>query len=329
MFAHFDLPFIDRQDYRSGDLLPTGLAHSQYYIDIIGELLARYPESELKFILTTNYERLQRYGDDVVVLLFADEMYNIPRYADRVKWVFKTGGIRPPRPWSISGGSLVLGAAETLREARNRLHRWRSGGEARKGNISIIPLGPAIPHEPPTGQPPARDIDVLFAVRFASLSGFTPRPSVIARRRMLALAERLAATPGLNVRIHSNLPHHEPPMDHAAYNAALERSKIVLCPRGNFPETHRFYEAARAGAIPATDVLLATDFLDACPCLRIPSTNSAIAPILDRLGAGRWEGTCRAVRDWYCQHASPQAVAERAATTLGLASPDNMRATRR
>jgi hypothetical protein len=47
------------------------------------------------------------------------------------------------------------------------------------------------------------------------------------------------------------------------------------------------------------------------------------------LGAGRWEGACRAVRDWYCQHASPQAVAERAATTLGLASPDNMRTTRR
>jgi hypothetical protein len=92
---------------------------------------------------------------------------------------------------------------------------------------------------------------------------------------------------------------------------------------------HALDEAARAGAIPATDVLLATDFLDACPCLRIPSTNSAIAPILDRLGAGRWDGACREVRDWYCQHASPQAVAERAARTLGLASPDNMHASRR
>ena len=45
--------------------------------------------------LTWDSRRLPAYGERVVAVVLGDEVGRIPRYADRVRAVFKSYGIRP------------------------------------------------------------------------------------------------------------------------------------------------------------------------------------------------------------------------------------------
>lgn len=214
----------------------------------------------LKFYLTWSLDRLPETGPKVVVLLAGDERVQIPSFAADVKAVFKTGGVRAFYPTPLCGPPTLTRLSELARAGRDalvRCKRRKLTARARAARMFPIPLGYSRQLNLPIKPFAARENDLFFAGWVGGkFSPFKPshwklRPAALSRGKMVGQIERLKqlapqarydlVMPGVDQEVGR--------LDETQYSYRLMNARICLAPRGNFPETFRFFEAARYGCV--------------------------------------------------------------------------------
>lgn len=310
----------------------------RYFGEVMTALDALIPDAGLHVVATTDLVGpLPVGGDDVVVLCLEDEFAVPPRYAHDVGLVVKTMGGRkrrpfvalwPPRRWRwlpmVVGQEVVVQTRRVpwvLRDA-NAVVRRRA-----RADVLDIPLGvrayedvPAVPFE-------ERRYDVAFAGSLVNEARERNRPwasqKLRTRRAFVAEVERLKHDqPDLSVWLHLVPTYWDGASAMGSYTHALADTRIVLCPRGSWLETYRYFEALRLGCVPVHEALPRRDYYDGAPGVRIRDW-SRLGAVVEELLADpvrlheRHEESLR----WYERWVSPPAVAARIAAHLGDGEP--------
>jgi len=230
--------------------LQTGrLSDMYYFCRILQEFDRAVPNAGITFLVTWNIDRFDDRFEGAIVLLIGDERCQTPSYVNRVRAVFKTGGARRnpvawtlKLPWSIAWRVM-------LRDVRNMLITLRRGVVGIRAPVYEIPLGTFHLIDVPHVSIDDRPIDVFFAGTVPKLNRFDARPSVAAR---LQLVDGIRAAEALlpEWRFEHRLTHTEGAFyDAQEYSRKIASAKIVPCPRGNFEETFRLFEAAKCGCV--------------------------------------------------------------------------------
>lgn len=245
-------PFDPSDVRRNGPATDT-----RYFAGVLDELGCIAGSCNHTILVTWHLDRFDTRFENAVVLLVGDEKYQTPTYIRRVRAVFKTGGTAR-NPWSsLRRLPPSIGWRLMAREARNiaegvhrRLRRQRGARDC--APMFEMPLGrfrcvdvPHVPFE-------QRSTDVFFA-GWLGEGRWSIRPSAEARehmRRAIEAARR--ALPDVRFRI--SQPNGER-MGAEEYASAMMDSRIALCPRGNFDETFRMCEAAKAGCVVISEPL--------------------------------------------------------------------------
>jgi hypothetical protein len=97
----------------------------------------------------------------------------------------------------------------------------------------------------------------------------------------------------------------------SAYTARLMQAKIALCPRGNFDETFRLVEAAKAGCVAIVERLPKRWYNRDSPAVQLDRWSS-LPEVLDELLADG-QGLARRsdqMRAWWTQSLSERAAAD-------------------
>jgi hypothetical protein len=291
----------------------------------------------LEFCLTWDLDWIPRVASNVVVFLLGDERYQVPSYLDRVLAVFKTGGVSSFSPYSPFDSTRFLWAIDGIRTARDvgvrvrRAWKTRDARRAAKRNLFPIPIGYCGQLEVASKPLSARTHDVLFAGQLAAVSPsrtwlpqtMTLRPREWARANLAhALGELASTHPQYSCHWLGQAPHVAEPI---AYSEALANAKISLCPRGNFPETFRFCESARAGCAIISEPLPSTWYFRDYPALIVRHWRELPAMAERLLGTpSLLETYHRKSRAWWNDVAGETAlgnyVAQRLSPLLGISA---------
>lgn len=309
----------------SEHLTSMPMTDSRYFVQILAELDRLLPDAGLTFVLTWHLDRFDARMKDSVVLLVGDEMYQTPSYINRVRAVFKTGGIRRNPlsqtlrlPFSVSWRVM-------LRDARNAAVRFRralrfGAPSDRQVPIHPLPLGYFALQETVPAPVEQRPVDVFFAGSL-SVSGRGLRPSVHARLQMsAALAECRAALPQHRIESTIDVAAGARVLSPEQYTRALAGTKIALTPRGNFDETFRLFEAAKLGCIIVSEPLPPRWYYENCPVQIIrawsdlPAAVERLLSNLDRLG-----DLSQQTRRWWDETLSEPAIAKYISMRIGSA----------
>jgi hypothetical protein len=243
-------------------------------------------DGDLDVYLTWDVERLPAYGDRVVAVVLGDEGARIPRYAGRVRAVFKAYGVRPQLPGRLRDASPAVAAPQVLQHlvrwgrwlpgglahARERLGRRPSGGR-RPATILTIPLGTFNQVELPVTPMRERTVDLAFAGSVEHTTSLRDRLASAkgqARREMLAAARELAVRSDLtlDLRLTSSFKASEatPAVE---YSESLVGARVCLAPRGTSSETFRVLEGLRAGCVVVAERLPPRPFYDGSPVVQL------------------------------------------------------------
>lgn len=245
--------------------------------------------SGLTFYLTRdelNY--LPSYGENVVVIIAADEWCRIPKYAHRVLAIFKSYGIKPflgcnpfLEPSYVNFSSLVqflriwLAYLPGLINYGFQILRSIVLGRLKIPKIYTIPLGYYNQLDTPQKPINERTYDVFFAGSIlndsyipgslkAFLAGLLTPPKIQSRQKMISRLRQFQYR-FLNFKIELSLTtgfYLLTEEDIQTYAERLMNSKICLIPRGTSYETYRFFEAIRFGCIPVVETLPSHWFYD-------------------------------------------------------------------
>jgi hypothetical protein len=298
-------------EFHPREYLRTGRLSDMYYFCRILDALERVlPNAGITFLVTWNVDLFEDRFENAVVLLIGDERCQTPSYVEHVRAVFKTGGIRrnPLRwtlrlPWSIAWRVI-------LRDLRNLLIAGRRRVFGSHAPLFEIPLGTYNLVEVPYVPIEARPIDVFFAGTVPKLSRFDARPSVAAR---LQLAEGMRAAEAAlpDWRFEHKLTRTDGALYGAEeYSLKTANAKIVPCPRGNFEETFRLFEAAKCGCVIVTEPLPARWYYISAPVIEIRSWSDLPATFahLER-HPDRLRELAARTREWWNDCLSEAAVA--------------------
>jgi hypothetical protein len=260
-------------------------AETRYFAGVFRAMEPALHDPDIEVILTWNTDDLPFSGDRVVAVVQGDEVGKIPRYASRVRAVFKCYGTRPvlgAGPVSNPG----LGGAADFAQYVTRWLRWLPGAAAharavaaRKlrrlplpAPVAVIPLGTYNQVELPLVPIDERPTDVFFAGSVEHMTTLRHRvasPKTYSRRSMLAALERLAASRPdlrLDIRLTPDFPGSESDSPEE-YSRRLMNAKVCLAPRGTSLETFRLFEALRCGCIVVSDPLPRHWFYEGGPML--------------------------------------------------------------
>lgn len=289
--------------------------NSLYHARVLREIDRLRPGAGKRFLLTWNIDCIPITGEDVIVLLLGDERYRIPRYAPHVGFVFKTGGLVPPSAFKLWGRSPLLWAGESLRAWRNR----RSARTVRPVGsgawpVYPIPLGCRSPGLSLSKNHDERPHDVAYAGRLARSPGLRGcltnlRPSVLSRNWMAAQLVRARNQDNAAIFVHVSASKNTPPLSTEDYSNLLSNSRIAVCPRGNFPETYRLYEAARAGCAVIHEPLNPAHYFDDFPGICVRSWKHLPAIIRELVDNRSTAALGAKARAWYELRASEAAIA--------------------
>lgn len=290
------------------------------------------PSEPLTFILTWDLETLPETGSHVVAIVQGDEDGRIPRWAQEVRATFKCYGTRPPwMPLGSRPGALeALELAHYARRAALWLpgatrRAWASGRPWRsRPPIYPVPLGYYNQDELPRIPFAERRWSVSFAGSgLEAPDGRVWRdrvgtPKERARAEMLRALNRLAAArPDLAISTLAlaEFPALQPGEDTDArqltdsYSELLAQTRICLVPRGNSPETFRYFEALRAGCVVVCEPLPDHWFYRRAPTVTVrhwQELGSALGTLLDDPNAG--ERYHRASLAWWETRCSERAL---------------------
>ncbi len=289
----------------------------------------------LTFVLTWDVNALPVTGRDVVAIVQGDEDARLPAWCNDVLITFKCYGTRPhwmpvfPRP----------GLTEALEVAHfaRRVVRWVPGGARRawasgrpwrsRPPIVPIPLGyyNQLDHAPvPFAE---RRWSVSFAGSGAQLRSTGPArrsrqplgtPKDRARAEMgkalARLARELPREPMTIVAL-PEFPAMLPGYDKQArissrsYSELVAQTRVCLVPRGNSPETFRFFEALRAGCVVVCEPLPDHWFYRGAPVVSLnhwDELGTILPPLL--ADGGALEGMHRASVHWWESRCSERAI---------------------
>jgi hypothetical protein len=259
-------------------------------------------DPRLDVYLTWNWEELPAYGDRVVAVLLGDEVGRIPRYASRVRAVFKSYGTHPAlgvgplRDPSLTGlASFAQYGVRWLRwlpsgvAYAGQLARTRSRGARTAPAVTTIPLGTYNQLDLPIVPIEQRPTDLFFAGSVEHKASLRHRlgPKTLTRRDMLAAVQRLARhRPDLrlDVRLTPDFGTSAaaPPGD---LSRGLMDSKVCLAPRGTSVETFRLFEGLRAGCVVVGGRLPPHPFYAGAPVIQVDrwsELDQALLPVLDQ-----------------------------------------------
>jgi hypothetical protein len=246
--------------------------------------------SDLVFYCTWDIGRLPAYGQNVVAVVLGDEWCRIPTYSHKVRAVFKCYGARPAlgcnpflKPSYLSFLILLkflyiwvtrLPSLSSYALLRLRSLLLRT---ATVPSIYDIPLGYYNQLDLPIKDMEVRPYDISFAGSVArsyprwSFKRLIATPKGYSRTEMItALNEVKREHPELKVRLFITSDFgHVSGLDAKSYSQEMMNSKICLVPRGNVPETFRFFEALRYGCIVVTEALPSRWFYDGSPALQV------------------------------------------------------------
>lgn len=311
------------------DALQRAGGYPAYARAVIAHLLEAAPRGDLELWVTWQGSVLPPPPPGRAVLfLLGDETGQIPVHAGRFLCGFANGsrGLGSP-PRVVSPGSAWIALLEGARMARNLARRLRrslalGAAPAPPRSFYPIPLGGA-GADAPSGDEEivpfsSREWDVAFLgsvgrLRRLPVLGETPMSPKPAARLALGRTLSRAAATVTDLRILvgcADRPEFGAPLPPDAYRRALRNTKICLCPRGNFAETFRHAEAARAGCIVMTDRLPREWYLRDHPFVVIDDW-TRVVPRARALLADA-EATARlaqASQQWYDAACSPHAVA--------------------
>jgi hypothetical protein len=134
-----------------------------------------------------------------------------------------------------------------------------------------------------------------------------------------ALAAAQARLPRLTVSYSSSGPFANPGemLDPIDYSRWLMRSRIALCPRGNFDETFRLGEAARSGCVAIVERLPERWYNRGAPAIALDRW-SLLPATLERLLAdpGALAARSQQMRAWWNERLSETAAARYIASAL-------------
>jgi Exostosin family len=230
------------------------------------------PDRPLTFVLTWDVQDLPERGAHVVAVVQGDEDGRIPRWSNDVLVTFKCYGTRPPlRP--LYGRPDFADALELMHFIR-RVALWLPGAirhtrqalraRGRPRPVYTIPLGYYNQSPRPSMPFAQRQWSVSFAGSGlgpsdqAGWRGRVSTPKDRARAQMReALARLASAAPNEPIKLvaQPTFPTLLPGHDREAltmtdsYSDLLSNTRVCLVPRGNSPETFRFFEAFRAGCV--------------------------------------------------------------------------------
>lgn len=317
--------------------VPVAYPDLHYWADVMSALDQAMPDAGLHVIVTDELVAPPpSVGLDVVVLCLGDELAVPPRYAHQVRLVAKTMGGRRRRPfvalWPARRWPALPMAIAQEALVQTRRAPWlardlaATARSARRADVLDVPIGIrayADVRERPFDQ---RRYDVAFAGSMVNEAREHERrwasQKLRARRAFLAEIERLRQDrPALSVWLRVVPTHWDGATATGSYAEALADSRIVLCPRGSSVDTHRYFEALRAGCVPVYEMLPRRDYYDGAPGVRIRDW-SRLGPVVDELLADpvALREQHEAALRWYDRWVSPPAVAGRIASHLGAAA---------
>ena len=292
----------------------------RYFCGVLCELCKLPEAAGRRFLLTWNLDRFAPRFDGAVVLLVGDERYQVPSYVERAAFVFKTGGTRPNPLRHTLRLPAAIASRALLRDARDSavaLRRGRARTRRSRGRMGELPLGTFRLVDVPLTGFEKRKTDVFFAGTIPPASRLEARPSVAARaamgRGLRATQARLpAARFALHVGGAGSLP-----LDPEGYSRAMADARVALCPRGNFDETFRLFEAARSGCCVVSERLPDRWYYRGIPAVQLDDWRTlpgVLEGLLSDPSALASRGA--AMRRWYDQSASEPAVARHVAGVL-------------
>jgi len=254
--------------------------------------------SGLTFYIVWDYRMmpyLPSYGQDVVAVLLLDEFCLPPRYASRVRFVFKAYGFRPWMSRTLKGKNPV----SYFKFARD-CARWayhfalcvrESGVAAARRPGEVIPLGYARQADLPVKPFATRRFSVSFIgsiaqehFRWWSPRNFIGTPKSIARARMSQSLQRIAES-ALNEIYFSRTGSFTESIlsDGRQYSEIMADTKIALAPRGSSVETYRVFEALRQGCVVICDRLPPHWFYKESPIIQLDDWRDLEAKVNDLL----------------------------------------------
>lgn len=272
----------------------------------------------LSIYLDWNNLELPEYGDHVVALALADEWARRPRYAGKVRVIFKTYGTDYPMSWPprrLNSYALVS-IAQDLRVALLRRAGTRISGQA--APIFPIPLGYYRQIELPVVPMRQRRYDVYFGGstfnephEWYEWRHWLQSPKNMSRANMLRQLELLAKQhPRLSISTTQTASFLGTTTDDVlAYSHSMMQTRICVVPRGTSLETYRYFEGMRAGCVVLCERLPSRWFYDGAPAITVDDwseLNSTILRLLsDPEGMERLHLSSLA---WYNDRCSPAAL---------------------
>lgn len=282
------------------------------------------------FIVYDGSTELPTLDRDGVVFIYGDERSLLPWRYWNAGLILKGMGYTPYRTeaWRPKFGSTL----DQLRIARNRVLnariKRRLGDAARAeliGRTLPFPLGYA--KQPEVSFKPLAERRHLlwYSGSFRNAGGsalavmdrLADEPKFAARREMIAALLRLkAAHPAWPIDMAPLPTYADTSKAPPGYADSMMDTKIAPVPRGTTPETHRFFEAMRAGCVVIGEPLPDFWFYRSAPYLRLSSWEALPALVEELMAAPeRIQVLHEASRRWWCRVCSPEALA---ATVAGI-----------
>jgi hypothetical protein len=248
--------------------------------------------SGLVFYVTWNeIDELPSYGQNVVVFVLGDEWYRIPKYAHKVRAVFKCVGTN-----SILGFNpilqpsllnlltliqflriLVVGVPGRVNYHWHKFKSWALG----KGKIPPIydiPLGYYNSKDLPIKNLKSRLYDTYFSGSVIhreypiwSLKSWLGTPKTLSRKLMLSTLNKFKEKyPQFKVELSITGGYHNRTVeDERSYCEIMMDTKICVVPRGTSFETTRLFEGMKYGCVLVTEALPSRWYLEGAPVIQI------------------------------------------------------------
>jgi hypothetical protein len=325
----------ERHRFSVGDPAEVDNLPFRYFRDALRSIVEQWHADGLHFVLVDQPSTpLPRLGDDVVVLLFADEVGQVVPYAQDVRAVFKSFGTRPEQPPPARSTSRrLVDRARLYRDQASWLaaatRQWRRGREAVPDNVHIIPPSyDAICATPAAASFLDRRYAISFcgSIRHTSHSRTSPRhwlgtPKDLARKAMveaLGAYDRQRQQGDILVEDTGSFANSIA-RGPARYIRVLQDTMIAAVPRGSHTETYRLFDAMSAGCIIVCEPLPQRWYLKDSPIITLADWSDA-ARVLDPILADR-QGLLarhRATTAYWHSHLSSAALANFMARTMAL-----------
>jgi len=303
-----------------------------YFIELLRELHRAAPAMGVHFLVTGDPSAIpeDRKGPEVVAILYHDERSQVPPYARQVHAVFRGGTKNLQWPESPFRGGFRLAFLKSLRLSRDMMlrvqRRLRLGARLTvPGNVFSIPIGTKsyLP-DTPSVEMGQRSIDLSLFAAIGLPEGFS-RPLFAYRPKILLRQEAYKALAGLR----ESAPHlkismgcsddstYGAPLKPEDYEETLRQTKVSPCPGGNFMETHRHFESARAGCVIISEVPPQEWYYEQHPFVLIDQWRD-LPKVTQALFAdpAAMKEKSRQARQWWDEKISPAAVARYILHTL-------------